>query len=597
MLNFRNAYLVSLAVAGAFGNQAETWAAAVTRPNVVVIITDDQGFGDLGCHGNPVIQTPTLDRFAAESVWLRNFYVSPVCAPTRACLLTGRYNYRGGVTDTYRGRAMLRPGETTLAEALAAAGYRTGIFGKWHLGDNYPLRSIDQGFSEALVHNGGGIGQPADPPESRYFNPILQHNGQATSTTGYCSNVFTGAAIEFIEAENDTPFFAYLAFNCPHDPLDVADEEAAPYRVVDLSPAAFPPIGQPLPTKTDSEAIARVYGMVTNIDRNVGQLLDALDQRGLADNTIVVFLTDNGPAHPRFNGGLRDRKGSVYEGGIRVPCYVRWPARLKAGSVVDPPTAHIDLMPTLLAACEVVPAASIAFDGSNLLPLLLDPSADWPERTLFFQWHRGDAPQQGRAFAALGPRYKLVQSLAVGEGDWTGPPRYELFDIPADPFEQHDVAAEDPEIVANLKSQYDAWFADVSRDGYAPPRIVLGTIHENPVVLTRQDWRGPRADWNAKGLGHWDVHIAAAACYDIRLRFAAATGDGATAHFRLGNVERSATVPAGATECILEAIRFPAGPARLQAWLSMTGADDVGVHYVDVNQRLASGCPDKKPTP
>jgi arylsulfatase A-like enzyme len=555
-------------------------AGSPPRPNIVLIMTDDQGFGDLGRHGNPVIRTPHLDRFAAQSAWMRNFHVSPVCAPTRASLLTGRYNYRTAAVDTYRGRAMMRPDEVTLAEMLLAAGYRTGIFGKWHLGDNYPLRAIDQGFQQALVHQGGGIGQPADPPGNSYFDPVLQRNGQPQPSQGYCSDTFTTAAIDFIRDQQADPFFVYLAFNCPHDPLEVRPEDLAGYAGRDLSPAAFPAIGQPLPEQANQEAIARVYGMVTNIDDNVGRLLTALDELRLTENTIVVFLTDNGPAQPRYNGGLRDRKGSVYDGGIRVPCYVRWPGHIAPQHVIDTPAAHIDLTPTLLAACGVEPPEGVAFDGRSLLPQWLGQPVDWPDRTLYFQWHRGDVPEMGRAFAARGPRYKLVQSRGVPEGPWAGPPVYELFDMPADPFEQHDLASEHPQIVAAMRAEYEAWFADVSRDGFDPPRIALGTPHENPVTLTRQDWRGPDAGWTNAGLGHWQVEVKAGR-YDLRLRFAPIEAD-TPVTFRLGDVRLEAIAPAGATEWTFPGVALPAGPARLEAWLSPPGGKDVGVLYVDV---------------
>src|SRR5262249_33126445 len=313
------------------------------RPNVLLVITDDQGHGDFGVTGNPVIKTPNLDRLARGSVWLTRFHVSPVCSPTRSSLLTGRYNYRTRVVDTFLGRSMMDPEEITLAERLAAAGYRTGIFGKWHLGDNHPMRPIDQGFQEALVIKGGGIGQPSDPPGgSSYFDPVLQHNGRSETYPGYCSDVFTTAAIDFLVAADRRPFFAYLAFNCPHDPLQAPPAELAQYRAMSLNAGDFPQVGAPIPRAlmSNPDTIARVYAMVTNIDTNVGRILAALEARGLARDTIVIFLTDNGPAQVRFNAGLRGRKGTVYEGGIHVPCFIRWPGHLPGGSVVDRIAAH-----------------------------------------------------------------------------------------------------------------------------------------------------------------------------------------------------------------------------------------------------------------
>src|SRR5262245_10062555 len=231
------------------------------RPNVVLIITDDQGYGDLGVHGNAKIRTPNLDRLAQQSVRLTHFYACPVCSPTRASLMTGRYNYRTGVVDTYLGRSLMHPDELTIAELLRDAGYRTGIFGKWHLGDNYPLRAIDQGFQEALVCKGGGLTQPSDPPGNSYFDPVLMHNGKAEKAKGYCSDVFTDAALNFIKQGSDQPFFVYLAFNAPHDPLQVDQKLVEPYLKLDLDATT-----------------AKVYAMVENIDANVGRLTNMLDE-------------------------------------------------------------------------------------------------------------------------------------------------------------------------------------------------------------------------------------------------------------------------------------------------------------------------------
>ncbi len=471
------------------------FGASPARPNVLVVITDDQGYGDFGFHGNPRIRTPNLDRLARESTRLGSFYVSPVCSPTRSSLMTGRYNYRTGVVDTFQGRSLMHPDEVTIAEMLAAAGYRTGIFGKWHLGDNAPLRAIDQGFQEALVIKGGGIGQPSDPPGgSSYFDPILQHNGQARKYPGYCSDVYSTAAIDFLSAADDRPFFTYLAFNCPHSPYEAPPAELAYYRSLKLAANDFPDVGYPLPAKRmiSAENLARVYAMVTNIDTNVGRVLTALQAKGLERNTIVIFLTDNGPPDVRFNAGLHGLKGTVYEGGIHVPCFIRWPDQLAADRVIDRIAAHIDLAPTILEACGVAPPAGLQFDGKSLMPLLRGASnVAWPDRTLFFQWHRGDRPEPDRAFAARSQKYKLLRPEPANSSSM--PPSLELYDIELDPFEQHDLATDRPAIVQRLHAEYLAWFQDVSSTrGFAPIRIAIGGPRENPTILTRQDWRGPR---------------------------------------------------------------------------------------------------------
>jgi arylsulfatase A-like enzyme len=553
------------------------------RPNVLLILTDDQGYGDLGVHGNPRIRTPNLDRFARESVRLKSFCVSPVCSPTRASLLTGRYNYRTGVVDTYAGRSLMRADETTLAEVLASAGYRTGIFGKWHLGDNAPMRAIDQGFQQALVIKGGGIGQASDPPGGEsYFDTILQQNGRPEKVTGYCSDVFTSAAIDFVAAADERPFFAYLAFNCPHEPLQAPEAELAAYRTMDLSPSGFPRLGHPIPSAAMSpvDEIARVYAMVTNIDTNVGRLLGALDSRGLADNTIVLFMTDNGPAKFRFNAGFRGLKGTVYEGGIRVPCYIRWPGRFPAGRVVDRMAAHIDLFPTLLEACRVAPPRELRLDGKSLLPLLRGATdVEWPDRTLFFQWHRGDVPESDRAFAARSQRYKLVRPEAPFGS--RNVPELQLFDLESDPWEEHDIAGDHPQLVERMHADYLAWFRDVSSaHGFDPVRIDIGGPREDPTILTRQDWRGPRAGWGPNDLGHWEVNVVRGGRFAITLRLMPRRFP-TVAHLSLGGVERSLKLDAGATGCSFTDVPLAAGPGRLQAWVegnrNTAGALDVTV--------------------
>ncbi len=489
-------------------------SATAASPNVLLVITDDQGYGDLGFHGNPVIRTPNLDKFAGQSARLTNFYVSPVCSPTRSSLLTGLYNYRTGVVDTFIGRSLMRPDVPTLPEALAKAGYRTGLFGKWHLGDNYPLRPEDRGFQETLWSQGGGLAQPSDPPGGNsYFDPILKKNGQAVKTKGYCTDVFTEGALEFMQAKSEKPFFAYVAYNCPHGPYQVPDSLVAPYKKLDLTAAGFPKIGQPWATpKMSTDEIAKAYGMIENIDANFARMLKVVEQKH--PNTVVIFLTDNGPGGVRFNGGLRNRKGTVYEGGIRVPCFVRTPTMVATGHDVDTPLAHIDLTPTILDACGV--KSETPFDGRSARTMIENHPGNWTGRTLFFQWHRGDEPEKFRAFAARGPKYKLVQATGVTPGQ-APTPKYELFDLSTDPFEQTDLAAKLPDEVASLKRQYETWFADVTKQGFAPPRIIIGNDKENPVRLSRQDWRGPKAGWEKESVGDWAVQFERAGTYKVRL--------------------------------------------------------------------------------
>jgi arylsulfatase/arylsulfatase A len=553
-------------------------AFAADRPNVLIVITDDQGFGDLGAHGNPVLKTPHLDRFTTQSVWLKSFTVSPVCSPTRAALLTGRYNYRTGVVDTFIGRSMMRPGVPTLADYLGSAGYRTGLFGKWHLGDHHPLRPEDRGFQETLWLHGGGLAQPSDPPgqdpKTAYFDPTVTRNGHEETVSGYCTDVFFDAAAKFVSADKSKPFFCYLALNAPHDPFQVPPAFAAAYRGLTLD--AFPKVGQPWVTKKLNEKpVADAYGMIANIDANFGKLMTTLDDAGLAGNTIVLFLTDNGPGGVRFNAGLRGRKGTVYDGGIRVPCYARWPARLKAGKVVEQPTAGIDWVPTLVEACGVkTPDIDPGWDGRDLLPLLTGDPKPWPGRTIFSQWHRGDVPEKGRAFAARGPRFKLVQAAGVPEGvKWT--PKYELFDMLADPFEQTDLADQLPAEVAKLNGEYEKWFDDVTKLGFDPPRIVVGSDAENPVRLSRQDWRGSKG-WGPTDEGQWAIKIAKAGRYRVSVWLPPGADN---TWVTVCDATLSFEKPDEAGGPFTVEAELPAGETPVQAWCFVAGKR-VGVTHV-----------------
>ncbi len=524
------------------------------RPNILLILTDDQGYGDLGIHGNDKIRTPNIDRLAREGVQFTQFHVSPVCSPTRSSLMTGRYNYRTGVVDTYLGRSMMYPEEVTLAEMLGAAGYQTGIFGKWHLGDNYPLRAIDQGFHRAVVHKGGGLGQPsAFPDGAGYFDPILLDDGAPRRHKGYVTDIFTDEALGFIESNRNRPFFAYVATNAPHTPLEIADTWVEPYRKAGLD-----------------EQTARIYGMVTNLDENIGRLLAKLNELGLEQDTIVVFLTDNGPQQRRYNAGMRGLKGSVYEGGIRVPCFFRWPRLARPGSRIDRLAAHIDLAPTLLEASGVPVPKDAAVDGRSLLPLMGGGEAVWPDRTLFFQWHRGDEPQPWRQCAARDQRWKLVDGK-------------ELYDLDNDPAESRDRAGENPAIVERLRRSYEDWFRDVSpARGWGPPRIQLGTRFENPAILTRQDWRGPRAAWDEDSLGYWEVEVGETAPYEVTVT-AAPAKTGGEVRFRFNEVSSAQPLATGAGRVRLGPVTLPAGDGRIEVEIH-GGSRPVGAHYVELRR-------------
>jgi arylsulfatase A-like enzyme len=421
-------------------------------PNVIVIMTDDQGIGDFGFMGNPYVKTANLDKLASESLNLTNFYVSPVCAPTRASLMTGRYSERTGVYDTYNGGAIMSSDEITIAEILRDHGYRTGIFGKWHLGDNYPYRPIDQGFDEAVVHRGGGMGQPGDvanffAKDSSYFDPVLFHNGEMKQYVGYCSDVFTDEAMKFIKRnseDSEQPFFAYLSYNAPHTPLQLPTEYYDMYKDVEFDADAFAVKDRAVEsmTENDIEAARRVYGMVTNIDDNIGKLIQLLKERDLDDNTIVVFLTDNGPQQVRYKLGLRKQKSSVFGGGVRVPCLIRYPQKYPARQVLDLQLAHIDLLPSILELCELEQPEH-ALDGRNFINPI---GNEFIERTLFFEWGRGFLIKY-QNFAALKGDYKLVGNTEANSELNS----FELFNVKSDPNELVSVVEQEPVIALELK--------------------------------------------------------------------------------------------------------------------------------------------------
>lgn len=549
------------------------------RPaGIVIILTDDQGYGDLGVTGNPVLETPRIDALAAASATTSRFYVSPVCTPTRASLLTGRYNYRTRAIDTYAGRAMMDTGEVTLAELLKPAGYRTGIFGKWHLGDCHPLRPVDQGFDESLIHRGGGLAQPSEPRENerRYTDAILFRNGEAVETKGYCTDVYFDAALDFIRESRreGRPFLALIPTNAPHGPFhDVPEELYQKYRQKDLGPLGANP--------RHHENIARVFAMVENIDQNVGRLLDGLEELGLEKETIVIYLHDNGPQMARYVGNMVGTKTQVREGGIRTPFYVRWPARLAAGRVADRTGAHIDVLPTLLEATGVRVPEGLAIDGRSLLPFLEGKTRAWEPRTLFIQAHRGDRPVLHHHFAAIGPRYKLLRSSGFGRETPPESTPFELYDLLEDPREQVDLSASKPEILAKMKAEYEAWFRDVSstrEDNYAPPRIVVGTDHELETCLTWQDWR--RLDGKGWGQdGEWWLRFVGDHRYEVEVLTREPLENVQVRLFLGGKVIEREFEGAHST-WKLEDFRPAAGPAKLRVRLRTPDGERPPYHVI-----------------
>jgi hypothetical protein len=361
-------------------------------------------------------------------------------------------------------------------------------------------------------------------------------------------------------------------------PLQVPEKYYARYRDAELT---VPQSGGHPVGRWDHETTARVYAMCECIDYNIGRLLAWLDELKIAENTVVIFLTDNGPQQRRYNSGLLDLKGNTHEGGVRVPFFVRWPGQLEAGRAVGRIAAHIDVAPTLLELCGVPKPPGVQFDGVSLVPLLKGEAADWPERTLYFQWHRGDVPELNRACAAVSQNYKLVQPHGAQAAPMSPPP-FELYDYAADPLEMTNLAAAKPEIVARMRRGYEAWFKDVTggRDYSAPPRIYLGAPQQLEVLLTRQDWRAPAAVWTPKSFGCWFVDVRQPGEYEVTLRFAKASQP-AVARFELGSVRAQQEVAGGQRAAVFPKLRLPRGPAKLEAVLE-SGAGRTGMEYVEV---------------
>jgi len=568
----------------------ETTSSLVELPNIVLIMTDDQGIGDFGFMGNPYIQTANLDKLASESLNLTNFYVSPVCAPTRASLMTGRYSERTGIYDTFNGGAIMSADEVTIAEVLKEHGYRTGIFGKWHLGDNYPSRPIDQGFDEVLVHRGGGMGQPGDylnffAMDSSYFDPVLFHNGQPEQTKGYCSDIFTDGAIEFIKHHNSSgaeqPFFVYLSFNAPHTPLQLPQKYYNMYKDLEFDTDAFPikPNAVPRMTEADKEAARRVYGMVTNIDDNIGRLMEVLKKENLEQNTIVVFLSDNGPQHVRYKLGLRKRKSSVYSGGVRVPCLIHYPAKYPGKQNLDIPLAHIDLFPSLLDLCGINQPDheidGISFVGERASNVFLD-------RTLFFEWGRGFLVKY-RNFAALKGDYKLVGNTRA-DSELSD---FELYHLKSDPYEERNRVEEDTIIASELKRGMDAWYEEIisapNNNRLLP--AFIGSEYENPTVLNRNDAKGTPVAWRQEDvLGYWDIKVVETANYDVTLHFIEPISAPGNVHLKLyplNFIQRNAT---NADQLKIENIELKQGEFKLETYYRTNKGEYIFPLYVSIKR-------------
>lgn len=487
------------------------------RPNVLLIITDDQGYGDFGCTGNPWLKTPALDQLHDDAVRLQQFHLDPMCAPSRAALMTGCYSARAGVWSTLTGRYFLNREMPTMADAFRGAGYRTGMFGKWHLGDSARYLPNDRGFDEALYHGGGVIGEMPDHWNNDYFNAVFQRNGVPERFEDeYCTDVWFREASGFIESsvERGLPFFCYLATNAPHSPFDVHARYVEPY------------LEQGVP-----EERARFFGMIANLDENVGRMREHLETLGVADNTIVLYMGDNGTScgatvdheghvDEGYNAGMRGKKCWATDGGHRNLCLMHWPAGgWRGGRDVDELTAHFDLLPTLAGACGLEHGPSDGRDLGHRLAGGMDDGL--AGRTLVVHNQQRDNPEKYKDFEVLTADWRLVQTKSWGPG------RRELTAAGDDPGQRRNVIDEHLEVAERLMAVYEDWWAglDTAFEQVWPFYLGRG---DTDVMMTAHAWHGTTQptgvyDQNHCRLGveqngYWLIEVLEAGRYAFEMR-------------------------------------------------------------------------------
>jgi arylsulfatase A-like enzyme len=554
------------------------------RPNVVIVLSDDQGYGDFSCHGNPVLRTPNLDKLHDQSIRLTDFHVAPMCSPTRGQLMTGLDALHSGVTSVCAGRSFIRRGIPTMAEIFAANGYRTGHFGKWHLGDSYPNLPQQRGFQETVYFLGWGITSMADLWQNDCFDGRFRHNGVLEQYRGYCTDVWFDLAMNWIKErhEKHEPFFVYLPTNAPHGPCWVADKYKQPYK--GRGPAGF-------------------FGMLANLDENMGRLDAFLGAAGLRDNTIVIYFNDNGGTAgvPLFNAGMRGHKTEYYEGGHRAACFLRWQAgHLRRPADIDALTEVQDLLPTLIDLCGLQPPKKAAFDGTSLAPLLRGKTDTLPDRMLVVQYGQRPVKWDG---AVLWQKWRLVK----GE---------ELYDLTSDPGQKKNVAAGHADVVKKMRAHYEKWWAEVAPrlDDFSP--ISIGSERENPVCLSAADWANVYCD-NMYDLregrnrnGPWHLLVEQDGTYEIALRRWPKEADAAIsagvpafkavdgglppgkalpivrARLKIGDVDASKPVAAADREVVFS-VKLKAGTrTQMQTWFFDAGGKELcGAYFAYVYRK------------
>jgi arylsulfatase A-like enzyme len=473
---------------------------------VLVVLADDQGWGDLSCHGNTNLTTPHIDSLARDGALFERFYVCPVCSPTRAEFLTGRYHPRGGVWGVSTGSERLDLDQKTIGDAFKAAGYATALFGKWHNGSQYPYHPNARGFEEYYGFTSGHWGD--------YFSPPLEHNGRFVKGNGYLTDDLTDHALAFVEKNRTRPFFCYVAYNTPHSPMQVPDRYWDRFKEKELK------LRYEGPQREDPAMTRAALAMCENIDANVGRVLRRLEELKLADNTIVLYFSDNGPNSWRWNGGMKGRKGSTDEGGVRSPLLVRWPGHVKAGTRVQPIAAAIDLLPTLADLARVPLPKGKPLDGVSLEPLLLGRGEKWPDRTIFSHWN-----------GSVSVRTQQHRLDSAGR----------LYDMTKDPGQQRDVSGDDPKTAARLREAVAGWKREVLSGllrtprpftvGYPEfPRTPLPARDGVPHGEVRRSSRAPNCSFFTHWTGRddritWDIEVATTGRYEVEVYYTCAKED------------------------------------------------------------------------
>lgn len=471
----------------------------ISRPNVILILTDDQGFGDLGVHGNKDINTPVLDQLSTESAQFDRFYVSPLCAPTRASLLTGRYHLRTGTVSVSNGLETMDAEEYTLGELFTDNGYKTALFGKWHNGQHYPNHPLAQGFQEFTGFLAGHW--------SNYFNTHLEKNGKEIKIDGYLPDVLTDEALAFIEKNKDQPFFTYLAYNTPHSPDQVPDAYFDPYKAKGLS-----------------DRLAAIHGMVSNLDHNIGRVLAKLNELDLNENTLVIFMTDNGPNGQRYNAGMKGIKGHVDEGGVRVPSFWRWENHIQP-KLISAPAAHIDVLPTLVDLLHLKFTPQKKLDGVSLAGVL-ENSEVLESRSLFS--HVAFPQQSLKSEPGAIRKDSLILTKIAGITA--------LYDLKQDPSQSKDISSAFPNLTSSLSKEYDSWWNEITADinlvrtipiSAASPEIFLPTYEASFTGEIKffeghgwaQDWL---TNWNNDSDSiYWDLEVLDPGNFEVLLEYTA----------------------------------------------------------------------------